>query len=174
MNPIHKISTNLWFDHNAEEAVKFYTSIFRNSEILSITHYGKEGYDIHHMEAGTVMTIEFLLEGYKFIALNAGPAFKFNEAISLVVTCSSQQEIDYYWEKLSQGGDPTAQQCGWLKDKFGVSWQVVPQQLSEMYQDKDQEKTERVMKAMMQMKKLDLNQLEEAYEGEVMAEQGQA
>lgn len=166
---VQKISINLWFDHKAEEAVKHYTSIFRNSEILSRTHYGKEGYETHHMPEGTVMTIEFTLGAQKFIALNGGPEFKFNEAVSLVIECKNQQEVDYYWEKLTQGGDPNSQVCGWLKDKFGLSWQVVPEQLQRMLQDKDREKTERVMKAMMKMKKLDLQQLEDAYNGEVFA-----
>jgi predicted 3-demethylubiquinone-9 3-methyltransferase (glyoxalase superfamily) len=164
-----KISVNLWFDHNAEEAAKYYTSIFRNSEILNISHYSKEGYETHHMSEGTVLTVEFTLEGQKFIALNGGPEFKFNEAVSLVIECKDQKEIDYYWEKLTQGGDPKSQVCGWLKDKFGVSWQVTPTKLPEMLRDKDQERADRVMKAMMKMKKIDLQQLEDAYEGEVFA-----
>lgn len=166
---VQKISPNLWFDRNAEEAAKYYTGIFRNSKIVSTTRYGKEGYDVHKMPEGTVMTVEFVLEGQKFVALNGGPEFKFSEAISFIIECKNQQEIDFYWEKLTQGGDPKAQVCGWLKDKFGVSWQVVPEQLSRMFQDKDQEKTNRVMKVMLQMKKLDLQQLEDAYNGEVFA-----
>ena len=166
---VQKISPNLWFDRNAEEAAKFYTGIFRNSKIISTTRYGKEGYDVHKMPEGTVMTVEFVLEGQKFVALNGGPEFKFSEAISFIIECKDQQEIDFYWEKLTQGGDPNAQVCGWLKDKFGVSWQVVPEQLSRMFQDQDQEKANRVMKVMLKMKKLELQQLEDAYNGEVFA-----
>jgi predicted 3-demethylubiquinone-9 3-methyltransferase (glyoxalase superfamily) len=163
---MQKITTNLWFDRQAEEAVSYYTSIFKNSEVLRTTHYGKEGFEAHHMPEGTVMTVEFELEGQKFIALNGGPVFKFNEAVSFVVNCESQEEIDFYWEKLTRDGDPSAQQCGWLKDKFGLSWQVSPVQLDEMLQDKDREKSERVMKVMLKMKKLDLAKLEQAYRGE--------
>jgi predicted 3-demethylubiquinone-9 3-methyltransferase (glyoxalase superfamily) len=169
MKTMQKITSNLWFDRQAEAAASYYTSIFKNAEILKVTHYGKEGYDIHKMPEGTVMTVEFTIEEQKFIALNGGPLFRFNEAISFVVNCNNQQEVDYYWEKLSQGGDPSAQQCGWLKDKFGVSWQVVPVQLPKMMEDRDREKSERVMRAMLQMKKLDLHALEEAYEGNALA-----
>jgi predicted 3-demethylubiquinone-9 3-methyltransferase (glyoxalase superfamily) len=169
MATMQKIISNLWFDRQAEEAAKFYTSVFKNSSILKTSHYGKEGFDIHKMPEGTVMTVEFQIEGQKFVALNGGPVFQFNEAISFIVNCTNQQELDYYWEKLSQGGDPKSQQCGWLKDKFGVSWQVVPVQLEEMMQDKDREKADRVMKAFLQMKKIDIHQLEEAYHGHVMA-----
>jgi predicted 3-demethylubiquinone-9 3-methyltransferase (glyoxalase superfamily) len=166
---LQKIVSNLWFDNEAEEAAKYYTGIFEKSRILKISHYGKEGYEIHNMPEGTVLTVEFEIEGQKFVALNGGPAFKFSEAVSFIVECSNQQEIDHYWQKLSQDGDPKAQQCGWLKDKYGLSWQVVPKQLSEMMQDSDREKFERVMKAMLQMKKLDIHTLEEAYKGHVMA-----
>lgn len=166
---MQKITSNLWFDRQAEEAAKFYTSIFKNSRILKISHYGKEGYETHKMPEGTVLTVEFVIEGQKFVALNGGPIFKFNEAVSFIVNCNSQQEIDYYWEKLSQGGDPSAQVCGWLKDKFGLSWQVVPTQLADMLRDEDKEKSERVMKALLQMKKLDIHALEDAYEGHVVA-----
>lgn len=166
---MQKITSNLWFDRQAEEAAKYYTGIFKNSEILKTTYYGKEGYEVHKMPEGTVMTVEFQIEGQKFVALNGGPVFKFNEAISFIINCNTQEELDYYWEKLSQGGDPNAQQCGWLKDKFGLSWQVTPVQLEEMLRDKDREKAGRVMNAMLQMKKLDLHALEEAYEGHVMA-----
>jgi predicted 3-demethylubiquinone-9 3-methyltransferase (glyoxalase superfamily) len=169
MAAMQKITTDLWFDRQAEEAAKYYTGIFKDSEILKVTRYGKEGYEIHKMPEGTAMTVEFRIGGQEFVALNGGPVFKFNEAISFIVNCTDQQEIDYYWEKLGQGGDPNAQQCGWLKDKFGVSWQVVPVQLSEMMQNSDRGKSERVMKAMLQMKKLDLHVLEEAYEGPVLA-----
>jgi predicted 3-demethylubiquinone-9 3-methyltransferase (glyoxalase superfamily) len=168
MATMQKITSNLWFDHQAEDAAKYYTSIFRNSRILSTTHYGKEGFEIHKMPEGTVMTVEFELENMGFVALNGGPIFKFNESISFVVNCIDQKEIDYYWEKLGQGGDPRAQQCGWLKDKFGVSWQVVPVQLTKMMVDNDRETAERVMKAMLQMKKLDIAKLEKAYGHSVM------
>jgi predicted 3-demethylubiquinone-9 3-methyltransferase (glyoxalase superfamily) len=166
MATMQKITTHLWFDRQAEEAVSYYTSIFKNSEVIRTTHYGKEGFDIHHMPEGTVLTVEFQLEGQQFVALNGGPDFKFNEAISLVINCSTQEEIDYYWEKLERGGDPASQQCGWVKDKFGLSWQVVPTQLADMMQDDDREKADRVTKAMLQMKKLDLKKLEQAYHGE--------
>ena len=169
MADMQKITSNLWFDSQAEEAANYYTSIFRNSRILKVSHYGKEGYETHKMPEGTVLTVEFVIEGQKFVALNGGPIFKFNEAVSFIVNCNSQQEIDYYWEKLSQGGDPSAQVCGWLKDKYGVSWQIVPTQLSDMLRDEDKEKSERVMKSLLQMKKLDIHALEEAYEGHVVA-----
>jgi predicted 3-demethylubiquinone-9 3-methyltransferase (glyoxalase superfamily) len=169
MATIQKITPHLWFDRQAEEAAKYYTGIFKNSKILNTVHYSKEGYEIHKMPEGTVMTVEFLIEGQKFIALNGGPLFKFNEAVSFLVNCASQQEIDYYWEKLTPGGDPKAQQCGWLKDKFGVSWQVVPEQLHDMMTDRDREKSDRVTRAFLQMKKIDLRALEEAYEGHVLA-----
>jgi len=165
MAKIQKITTNLWFDNNAEDAVKFYTSIFDRSKISRMTRYGKEGQEIHKMPEGSVMTVEFELEGQKFVALNGGPIFKFSEAISFIVNCESQEEIDHYWNKLSQGGDANAQQCGWLKDKFGLSWQIVPTILSDMLANKDQKKSQRAMKAMLQMKKLDIEQLEEAFEG---------
>jgi predicted 3-demethylubiquinone-9 3-methyltransferase (glyoxalase superfamily) len=166
MATTQKIISNLWFDKEAEEAANYYTSIFKNSKITRMTHYGKEGYEIHQMPEGTVMSIEFEIEGQKFTALNGGPIFKFNEAVSFIVSCADQEEVDYYWEKLSAGGDVNAQQCGWLKDKFGVSWQVVPAILTNALEDEDSEKTERVMRAMLQMKKLDVKKLEEAYEGE--------
>lgn len=163
---MQKISPCLWFDNNAEDAVQFYASIFKNAKIGNVTRYGKEGYEIHKKKEGTVMTIDFEIEGEKFLALNGGPVFKFNEAISFQIYCDTQEEIDYYWEKLTQGGDKNAQVCGWLKDKFGVSWQVVPLVLIKMLQDKDSNKTERVMKAMLQMHKLDINVLTKAYQGE--------
>ena len=168
MATMQKITSHLWFDRQAEEAAEFYTSIFKNSKILRTTHYGKEGFEIHNMPEGTVMTVAFELDGQKFIALNAGPIFKFNEAISFMVHCNDQKELDYFWENLSQGGDPKSQQCGWLKDKFGLSWQVVPVQLDRMMDDSDRERADRVMKAFLQMKKIDIRALEEAYEGHVM------
>ena len=164
---MQKISPCLWFDNQAEEAANFYVSIFKNSKIGNITRYGEEGYEVHKMPAGTVMTVEFQLEGQDFIALNGGPVFKFNEAISFQVHCKTQEEVDGYWEKLSKGGDKNAQQCGWLKDQYGVSWQIVPTVLPKMLQDKDSKKSQRVMKALLQMKKLDIKRLKQAYEGEV-------
>lgn len=161
---MQKISPCLWFDDKAEEAAKFYTSIFKDSKIGDVTRYGKEGYEIHGREEGTVMTVEFEIEGQKFLALNGGPIFKFNEAISFQVYCETQEEVDYYWEKLSEDGDEKAQQCGWLKDKYGVSWQIVPIILIKMLKDKDSEKSQRVMKAMLQMHKLDISTLMKAYE----------
>ncbi|HZX20430.1 MAG TPA: VOC family protein [archaeon] len=156
-----KITPNLWFDKEAREATKFYTSIFKKSKILKTSYYGKAGFEIHHMKEGTIMTIEFELEGQKFMALNAGSIFKFNEAISFVVNCETQKEIDYFWEKLSAGGDPNSQMCGWLKDKFGLSWQIVPAVLGEMMNDK--KKSEKVMTALLQMKKLDIEKLKQAH-----------
>lgn len=158
------ITPCLWFDSNAEEAVSFYTSTFKNSKIGKISRYGEAGFEIHRKLAGTVMTIEFELNGQMFVALNGGPIFKFNEAISFQVHCESQQEVDYYWERLSEGGDEKAQQCGWLKDKFGLSWQIIPTVLVTLLQDKDAEKSGRVMQAMLQMKKIDIRRLQQAYE----------
>ena len=154
----------MWFDNNAEEAVQFYVSIFKNSNIGNVTHYGKEGYEIHKKKEGTVMTIDFEIEGQKFLALNGGPIFRFYEAISFQIYCETQDEVDYYWDKLTEGGDKNAQVCGWLKDKFGVSWQVVPTVLVKMLQDKDSKKTENVMRVMLQMQKLDINVLTKAYQ----------
>jgi predicted 3-demethylubiquinone-9 3-methyltransferase (glyoxalase superfamily) len=164
-NYMQKITPCLWFDNQAEEAAKFYTSIFKKSKIGNISRYGKEGYEIHGREAGTVLTIDFELEGQRFTGLNGGPVFKFNEAISFVVQCNTQKEVDYYWEKLSEGGDEKAQQCGWLKDKYGVSWQIVPDVLGELVGDPASEKSQRAMKAMLQMKKIDIEGLKKAYEG---------
>ena len=161
---MQKIIPCLWFDDKAEEAAKFYASIFKNSKIGNVSRYGKEGYEFHGKEDGTVMTVDFEIEGQKYVALNGGPIFKFNEAISFQVHCETQKEVDYYWEKLSEGGDEKAQQCGWLKDKYGVSWQIVPVVLTKMLQDKDAKKSQRVMKALLQMRKLDINTLTQAYE----------
>ena len=161
---MQKISPCLWFDDNAEDAVNFYVSVFKDSNIGNVTRYGKEGYDIHKKKEGSVMTIDFEIEGQKFLALNGGPIFKFNEAISFQIYCDTQEEIDYYWDKLTEDGDKNAQVCGWLKDKFGVSWQVVPVALIKMLEDKDSRKTERVMKAMLQMRKLDIDALTRAYQ----------
>ena len=154
-----KITTFLWFNDNAEEAANFYTSVFKNSRILNTTRYGDSGAG----PKGNVMTVDFELDGDQFVALNGGPQFKFTEAISLVVNCKDQEEIDYFWEKLSEGGEKV--QCGWLKDKFGLSWQIVPEVLWQLFQGGDQQKTDRIMKAVMQMKKLDVKQLEEAARG---------
>ncbi len=155
----------MWFDTNAEEAVSFYLSVFKDSSIKKITYYGKEGYEVHKMPEGTVMTIDFELDGSPFLALNGGPVFKFNEAVSFVINCEGQDEIDYYWDRLTEGGDEKSQQCGWLKDKYGLSWQVTPTRLDEMMADEDREAAGRVMNAMLKMKKLDLPTLEAAYEG---------
>lgn len=159
---MQRISPCLWFDSNAEEAARFYTSIFKNSKIGKITRYGKEGFEIHGKSAGSVLTVEFEIDGQTFTALNGGPLFRFNEAISFVVSCETQEEVDGYWEKLSAGGDEKAQQCGWLKDKYGLSWQIVPSILPKLMSDADPEKSERVMKALLQMKKLDVAQLQRA------------
>lgn len=158
-----KIAPCLWFDNQAEEAVRFYTGIFPNSRIARITRYGKAGYEIHRRPEGTVMTVAFELDGQPFTALNGGPVFKFNEAISFQVLCETQNEVDSYWQKLSEGGAPKAQQCGWLKDKYGVSWQVVPKVLPEMLSDPDPGKSGRVMEAVLQMKKIDIATVERAY-----------
>ena len=152
----------MWFDDNAEEAVKFYVSIFKNSKIGRMTRYGEEGAKVSGRPEGTVMTIAFQLEGQAFAALNGGPHFKFTEAISLVVNCKTQKEVDELWEKLSEGGEEG--QCGWLKDKYGLSWQIVPTVLSKMLQDKDPKKSERVMQALIQMRKFDIKRLKQAYE----------
>jgi predicted 3-demethylubiquinone-9 3-methyltransferase (glyoxalase superfamily) len=162
---MQKIIPCLWFDDKAEEAAEFYASVFKGSKVGDVTRYGKEGYEIHGREAGTVMTVEFEIEGQEFLGLNGGPIFKFNEAISFQVLCETQGEVDYYWQKLSEGGDEKAQQCGWLKDQYGVSWQIVPTILPKMLKDKDTEKSQRVMKAMLQMHKLDIQTLIKAYEG---------
>jgi predicted 3-demethylubiquinone-9 3-methyltransferase (glyoxalase superfamily) len=162
MATTQKIVTNFWFDTEAEEAAKFYTSIFKNSSIDKITRYPAVGQEIHRKAPGSVMTVEFTLEGQKYVALNGGPDFKFNESISLVINCKDQAEVDYYWEKLTKGGDPKAQQCGWLKDKFGLSWQVVPVVLDELINQPDQEKADHVFAAMLKMKKLNVEELEQA------------
>lgn len=160
---MQKITPCLWFDDNAEEAVKFYTSLFKNSKILQITHYGEAGSNAAGRPKRSVMTITFQLDGQEFMALNGGPHFKFTPAISLMVNCETQAEIDEYWDKLSAGG--ATQPCGWLTDKFGVSWQIVPTALAEMMQDDQAEKSERVMKAILEMEKLDLPTLGKVYAG---------
>jgi predicted 3-demethylubiquinone-9 3-methyltransferase (glyoxalase superfamily) len=150
----------LWFDTEAEAAAKHYVSIFENSKIGKISRYGKEGTEIHGKEAGSVMTVEFEIDGQKFVALNGGPHFKFNEAVSFQILCETQAEVDYFWDKLGQGGQEGP--CGWLKDKFGLSWQVVPTVLPEMLKDEDGEKAQRAMKAMLQMRKIDIAALKRA------------
>jgi predicted 3-demethylubiquinone-9 3-methyltransferase (glyoxalase superfamily) len=162
---IQKITPCLWFDNQAEEAAKFYAAIFPNSKITSMTRYGEAGHEIHGRPAGTVMTVAFELDGQSFTALNGGPLFKFNEAISFQVNCETQEEVDHYWEKLSEGGDRNAQQCGWLKDKYGASWQVVPNVLPQMLAGPDAEKSQRVMTSLLQMKKIDIEELKRAYDG---------
>jgi len=154
-----KITTFLWFDNNAEQAMEFYTAIFKHSKILSVSRYGEAGPG----PKGTVMVGAFELEGQRFLALNGGPRFKFTEAISLVIDCETQEEIDYFWAKLGVGGQTQA--CGWLKDKFGLSWQVVPSVLGELMQDKDPQKSKRVMEAMLQMVKFDIARLKAAHAG---------
>ncbi len=166
MPSIRAITPCLWFDTQAEDAAKFYTGIFSNSRIVSVVRYGKEGYEIHRKPAGTVLTVEFELNGQPFTALNGGPEFKFNEAISFQIDCETQEQVDDYWTKLSEGGDDRAQQCGWLKDRYGLSWQVVPTVLPEMLKDSDPAKAGRAMKAMLQMKKLDIDELKRAYAGQ--------
>lgn len=162
---VRRIAPCLWFDDQAEEAARFYTSIFRNSKIGTIARYGEAGHEIHGRRAGSVMTVAFELDGQPFTALNGGPVFRFNEAISFQVMCETQEEVDYYWEKLSAGGDAEAQQCGWLKDRFGVSWQVVPEVVTQLVSDPDSEKSQRAMQALLQMKKLDIAELKRAYAG---------
>jgi len=151
-----KVTTFLWFDNNAEEAVNFYVSIFKNAKILSTVRYG----DVGPKPKGSIMIIDFELDGQRLTALNAGPEFKFNEAISLVVHCKDQQEVDYYWDKLSAGGQVI--ECGWLKDKFGLAWQIVPEVFLDLLRDSDNETRDRVMGAMMKMKKLDIETIRQA------------
>jgi len=162
---ISKITPCLWFDDQAEAAVGFYTGIFKNSKVTTVSRYGEAGKEIHGKAPGTVMVVAFELEGQTFTALNGGPVFKFNEAISFQVSCESQAEVDHYWTKLSAGGDPSAQQCGWLKDRYGVSWQIVPTAMIEMLNDPDATKSQRVMTAMLQMKKIEVAALRRAAAG---------
>jgi len=165
---MQKITPFLWFDDKAEEAAKFYVSIFKNSRIGSISRYGDSGAKASGRPKGTVMTVAFQLDGQEFVALNGGPHFKFTEAISLVVNCETQQEVDELWDKLSEGGAKNP--CGWLKDKYGLSWQIVPTVLIKMMQDKDAEGANRVMQAILQMNKLDIKLLEQAYNGKTVAQ----
>ena len=166
MPVMQRIAPFLWFDHEAEDAAKFYVSIFKNSKIVSVTRYSKAGQDAHKRPPGSVMTVAFELEGQAFTALNGGPAFKFNEAVSLQVNCSNQEEVDYYWDKLSAGGDPKAQACGWLKDKYGLSWQVTPTVLLDLIKDQESPKGQRTMEAMLRMKKIDIREIERAAAGQ--------
>jgi predicted 3-demethylubiquinone-9 3-methyltransferase (glyoxalase superfamily) len=166
MATIQKIVPCLWFDGQAEEAARFYVSIFEtDSRVLRMSRYTHEGQEIHGREPGSVLTVEFQLLGCELTALNGGPQFKFNEAVSLQVLCDTQPEIDRLWEKLSAGGDTNAQQCGWLKDKFGLSWQIVPSILSELIADPDVTKVSRTMRALLEMKKLDIKKLQQAHDG---------
>jgi len=160
-----RIAPCLWFDDQGEEAARFYTGIFKNSKIVTISRYTEAGREVHGRPPGSVMTVAFELDGQSFTALNGGPIFKFNEAISLQVMCDTQEEVDYYWAKLSEGGDPKAQQCGWLKDKYGLSWQVVPVILSKLISDTDPEKAGRTMNALLAMKKFNIDELKRAHDG---------
>lgn len=160
----HKITPCLWFDTQAEEAARFYCSIFKDSKIGKISRYTKAGQDVHHKPPGSVMVVEFEIEGQTFTALNGGPNFKFNEAVSFQVRCETQTEVDYFWGKLTQGGQEGP--CGWLKDKYGLSWQVVPAAIPKMMTDPDPAKSDRVMNAFLKMKKLDIAAIERAYAGQ--------
>lgn len=162
---ITTITPCLWFDDQAEEAARFYIGVFPNSAINAISHYGEEGREIHGKEPGSVLTVGFELDSQPFTALNGGPVFTFSEAISFQVNCDTQEEVDHYWERLSAGGDENAKQCGWLKDRYGVSWQVVPRTLVSMLLDPDPAKVQRTFAAMLQMKKLDIAELTRAYAG---------
>jgi predicted 3-demethylubiquinone-9 3-methyltransferase (glyoxalase superfamily) len=162
--PMQKITPFLWFDGQAEDAVNFYTSVFKNSKICRIFRYTEGAAEKTGHAVGSVLTIEFEIEGQKFVALNGGPLFKFNESISFVINCETQEEVDYFWEKLTTDGGEESQ-CGWLKDKFGLSWQVTPTVLIDMLHDKDPEKAERVMNAMLEMQKIEIPKLKAAYDG---------
>lgn len=165
MATTQRIRPCLWFADEAEDAARFYTGIFKDARINTVTRYTEAGFETHGRPAGSVMTVEFELDGQPFTALNGGPAFTFNEAVSLQVMCRTQEEVDHYWEKLSEGGDPKAQQCGWLKDRYGLSWQVVPEGMEEVFKDENSAGAGRAMEAMLRMKKLDLAALRRAYEG---------
>jgi predicted 3-demethylubiquinone-9 3-methyltransferase (glyoxalase superfamily) len=165
MSITQRIRPCLWFADQAEEAARFYTGIFPNSRIVNVTRYGSAGFEVHHRPAGSVMTVVFELDGQRFTGLNGGPAFTFNEAVSLEVHCATQEEVDHYWERLSEGGDPRAQQCGWLKDRYGLSWQVIPEGMDELFADAESPRAQRAMEAMLQMKKLDMGELRRAAAG---------
>lgn len=160
----HKITPCLWFDGKAEEAANFYVSLFKNSKIGDVSRYGDAGSDASGQPEGAVMTVGFEIDGQEFLGLNGGPHFKFNEAVSFIISCDSQEEVDRFWEKLTENGGAESQ-CGWCKDKYGLSWQVTPTVLQELLKDKDRAKAERVMKAMLQMKKIDIATLKKAAEG---------
>jgi len=162
---MQRITPFLWFDHQAEQAARFYTGIFPDSRIVRIARYGEAGQEVHGRAPGSVMTVEFELGGQPFMALNGGPLFKFNESVSFMVHCATQQDIDYYWDKLGEGGDPGARQCGWLKDQFGLSWQVTPTDVMRLMSEPGSPGSQRAFAAMMQMKKLDIEALERAYAG---------
>ncbi len=162
-----RINPCLWFDNQAEAAANYYTGIFKHSKIKRVTHYTNAGKEVHKRPAGSVMTVEFELDGQSFMALNGGPEFKFSEAVSFVIHCQTQTDIDYFWERLTPGGDPKAQVCGWLKDKFGLSWQVVPDELPRLLADADRDKAGRVMSAMLKMKKINLAELQRAASSDV-------
>jgi len=162
---LERITPCLWFDHEAESAARFYVEVFPNSRINVVSYYGEAGQAIHGRPPGSVMVVAFELDGRSFTALNGGPIFKFSEAISFQINCATQEEVDHYWQRLGEGGDAQAQQCGWLKDRYGVSWQVVPDRMSELMTATDPRKSERVMAAMLQMKKLDIAELERAFAG---------
>jgi predicted 3-demethylubiquinone-9 3-methyltransferase (glyoxalase superfamily) len=159
-----QLSACLWFDNEAEAAANYYVEIFKGS-ILHTARFGKAGFEYHHRPEGSVMTVKFSILGNEFTALNGGPLFKFNEAVSFVVECETQPELDHYWEKLTAGGDPNAQQCGWLKDKFGLSWQIIPTGFEKMVGENPTPASERAMHAMMGMKKIDMAKLQQAYDG---------
>lgn len=165
MASLQRITPCLWFADQAEEAARFYTGIFKHSRIIATTHYSDAGFETHHRPPGSVMTVAFELDGHQFTALNGGPLFQFTEAISFQVNCATQDEIDYYWVRLSAGGDPNAQVCGWLKDRFGLSWQVVPNDMDKLFKDEKSAASQRAMEAMLKMKKLDMAALQRAYDG---------
>lgn len=165
MPTLQRLTPCLWFDDQAEEAANFYVSVFDDSRVNAVTRYGEAGHEIHGRPAGSVMTVEFELDGHTFTALNGGPHFRFNESVSFQVMCDDQEEIDYYWEKLGEDGDPAAQQCGWLKDRFGLSWQVVPRGMEEMLADPESGAYERAFTAILEMKKIDISALEAAHRG---------
>ena len=167
MAQVQRITPFLWFDTQAEEAAKFYTSVFKNSRIVRVSKYPNAGQEAHHKPAGSVMTVDFEIEGQRFTAINAGPEFKFTEAVSFVVHCKNQEEIDYFWEKLTAGGGAPSQ-CGWLKDRYGLSWQVTPDILLDMINDKDEEARTRAFSAMMTMKKIDIAELKRAFAGDTV------
>jgi predicted 3-demethylubiquinone-9 3-methyltransferase (glyoxalase superfamily) len=164
-----RIAPCLWFDSEAEEAARLYVSVFPNSSLGRVTRYGKEGHEVHGRPEGSVLTVDFVLDGHPFTAMNGGPVFRFGEAVSFQVLCTSQEEVDHYWDRLGEGGDPAAQQCGWLKDRFGLSWQVVPVRVQELLVGPDRVGAGRVMNALLGMKKLDIAGLEAAYQGAAVA-----